>query len=83
VITEEDGRRRVRLNVRALRDAASLTQRQAAARVKMHRRLWQKVEAGTTNITLLTLGRLGIALGVDPVTLLQEPPKRGPGVSES
>lgn len=66
-------RQRLRTNVRVLRNAASLTLKQAAARVKMHPRHWQKVEAGTVNITLLTLARLGVALGVDPSELLDEP----------
>lgn len=79
-ITDEDVRRRLRINVRSLREAASLTVKQAAARVKMHRRHWQKVESGTVNITVLTLTRLGVALGVSPVTLLREPPARGPAL---
>jgi transcriptional regulator with XRE-family HTH domain len=82
-ITEEDMRRRVRINVRARREAESLTLKQVAVRVKMHPRHWQKVEAGTVNITLLTLVRLGVALGVDPVRLLEEPAGRGPGPSGS
>jgi transcriptional regulator with XRE-family HTH domain len=82
-ITEEDVSRRLRINVRALREAASLTVKQVAARVKMHPRHWQKVEAGTVNITVLTLARLGVALGVKPETLLHEPPARGPALSNS
>jgi transcriptional regulator with XRE-family HTH domain len=78
LITDEDMRRRVRINVRALREGQGLTVRQAAARVKMHRRHWQKVEAGETNLTLLTVARLGLALGVPPLTLLEEPVRRGP-----
>jgi transcriptional regulator with XRE-family HTH domain len=73
VPTEDDMRERLRRNVRARREGASLTLKQVTARVKMHPRHWQKVEAGTVNITLLTLARLGVALGVDPVALLREP----------
>jgi transcriptional regulator with XRE-family HTH domain len=71
-------RRRVRLNVRALRQGQGLTIKQASARVKMHRRFWQKIEAGETNLTLRTLVRLGVALGVHPLQLLEEPTKHGP-----
>lgn len=63
----------MRINVRMRREGTPLTLKQVTERVKMHPRQWQKVEAGMTNITLLTLVRLGIALGVDPVTLLREP----------
>jgi transcriptional regulator with XRE-family HTH domain len=73
----------VRINVRTLREGQSLTQEQAAARGKVNRRHWQKVEEGTVNLTLRTLARLGVALGVDPVGLLKEPPARGPSVSGS
>jgi ribosome-binding protein aMBF1 (putative translation factor) len=69
-IAEEDMRRRVRTNVRARREAESLTLKQVALRVKRHPRHWQKGEAGTVNLTLLTLVRVGVALGVDPVKLL-------------
>lgn len=74
-------RRRVSVNVRALRHGQALTVRQAAARVKMHRRHWQKIERGQVNLTLQTLQRLGEALGVDPVDLLQEPSKHSPGAT--
>jgi len=80
--TEDDIRRRTRRHVRKLREGQSLTQRDAAARVGMGRRHWQKVEGGETNLTLETLARLSVALGVDdPVKLLEEPPKRAPGTS--
>jgi transcriptional regulator with XRE-family HTH domain len=71
----------VRINVRMLREGQSLTQKEAAARGQLDRRHWQKVEEGTVNLTLATLARLGIALGVDPARLLREPPRRGPGAS--
>jgi transcriptional regulator with XRE-family HTH domain len=73
----------VRINVRMRREGAPLTLQQVTARVNMHRRQWQKVEAGAANITLLTLVRLGVALGVDPVTLLREPFPSGTEIRES
>ena len=36
----------------------------------MHWRLWQKLEAGDTNVTLRTLVRVAAALDVDPRDLL-------------
>lgn len=75
-------RRRVRTHVRVRREEESLTQQQVADRVGIHRRHWQKIEAGQTNLTLETLARLGVALGVDSVSLLREPKPRGPGENE-
>jgi len=74
MITEEDVRQRLRANLRALRLAASLTVKDAAARAKMNLRHWQKVESGEVNVTLQTLSRLGEALDVDPADLIAEPP---------
>jgi len=74
MITEEDVRQRLRANLRTRRIAASLTVREAAARVKMNMRHWQKVESGEVNVTLQTLARLGAALDVDPADLIAAPP---------
>jgi hypothetical protein len=73
VITEEIVRRRLAVNVRSARNAASLTLKVASARVEMHWRHWQKIEAGEVNVTLQTLARLGEVLGIDPSNLLREP----------
>jgi transcriptional regulator with XRE-family HTH domain len=70
-------RQRLRVNVRTHRDAASLPVREVAARVKMHLRHWQKIEAGDVNITLMTLARLCVALGVDVKELLRKPTRPG------
>lgn len=82
VVTEEDARQRLRINVRRAREAASLPVRQVAARAHIDRRHWQKIEAGEVNVTLHTLARVSIALGMDVVELLGEPPQRKPGRSE-
>ena len=58
-------RRRIALNVRRLRAERRLSAIEAAERVSMHWRLWQKIEAGDTNITLRTLSRVASALSVD------------------
>lgn len=72
-ITEILLRRRLGTNVRIKRNAASLTIKGAAKRVKMHWRHWQKIEAGETNATLFTLVRIAEALNVEPGELLLEP----------
>jgi len=72
-------RRRLAANVRRLRLAASLTVKQAAGRVELHWRHWQKVEAEQSNATLATIIRMASALDVTPAELLAEPP---PGSEE-
>lgn len=63
-------RKRLAVNVRALRTSANLTLKQAAERAELHWRHWQKIEAAETNATMLTLSRLADALNVDPADLL-------------
>ncbi len=72
-ITEEILRNRLRHNVRARRNAASLTLKKASERAEMHWRHWQKIEAGQVNLTVQTLVRIADVLGVDPFELLLEP----------
>lgn len=67
---EEELRRRVAANVRRLRRSAGLTFLQAGRKARLSWRHWQKVEAREVNLTLRTLGRLCVALGVDAVALL-------------
>src|SRR5262249_42675452 len=74
VATEETLRRRLAANVRTARNASSLTLKVASARVEMHWRHWQKIEAGEVNVTLHTLARLGDVLDIDPSNLLREVP---------
>lgn len=69
--TSEDRlRRRIALNVRRLRAERKLSAIDASEKVAMHWRLWQKLEAGDTNVTLRTLVRVAYALDVDPRELL-------------
>lgn len=58
-------RRRLAGNVLQRRLALGLTQEELAERAAMHWRLWQKIEAGQVNATLITLARLARALRVD------------------
>src|SRR5262245_22985169 len=75
-VTEEILRNRLRENVRARRNAASLTLKKASERAEMHWRHWQKIEAGQVNLTVQTLVRIAGVLGVDPADLLHEPASR-------
>jgi len=72
IITETDLRRRLSINVRALRTKAGYTVKRVAARAEMHWRHWQKIEAGETNATLATVVKMADALDVDPNDLLRE-----------
>ena len=58
--------RRVAENVRAARTAAGLTQAEAAARARLDRRFWIRIEAGEVNLTLRTVASVAVALDVDP-----------------
>ena len=69
-------RQRLSINVRSLRNGASLTLKKSSERAEMHWRHWQKIEAGQVNITLQTLVRLAEVLDIDPADLLREPPPR-------
>jgi transcriptional regulator with XRE-family HTH domain len=73
--TETDLRRRLAINVRALRAKAGYTVKRASARAEMHWRHWQKIEAGDTNATIATVVKMADALDVDPKELLREPPE--------
>lgn len=75
-VTEDVLRQRLATNVRTRREAAALTLKVAAERAEMNVTHWQKVEAGTVNVTLHTLVRLGDALDMDPAELLADPGKR-------
>src|SRR5690348_574196 len=66
---EADYIRRVADNLRALRTAAGLTQKQVAERAELDRRLWIRLEAGQVNMTLHTIARVAVALDVDPAQL--------------
>ena len=66
----------VELNVtkmRTMREAAEMTQVQAAQKAKMSGQRWHDIEAGgRTNITLETLGAIADALGCSASDLLTE-----------
>lgn len=58
------------VNVRKLRRAAGMTQEQLAAEALMERSYVSDLERGTRNPSVVALGRLAEALGVEPHTLL-------------
>ena len=69
-VSETRLRSRIAGNVRRLRAERGVSAIDASEKVEMHWRLWQKLEAGDTNVTLRTLVRVATALGVDPRDLL-------------
>jgi len=72
-VSENEQRDCLQRNMRALRDALGLTVTAAAAQSGVHRRHWQKLEASKMNVTLSTLSKLSLGLGVDVVALMREP----------
>jgi hypothetical protein len=66
-------RERLRINLRALRNAHGLTVQRAATLVKVHWRHWQTIEAGEVNVSLETLERLARAMKVEAGELLRDP----------
>ncbi len=69
---EAELRQRIGQNVRRLRKDRRITQVTAARLGNMHRRHWQKVEAGKVRLTLRSLVTLSIALEVDATELLEK-----------
>jgi transcriptional regulator with XRE-family HTH domain len=70
-----DLRERVGLNVQRLRHKAGLSQEECAHRAKIHQTYLSGVENGVRNPTVLVLGRLAKALGVEADELLRSPAK--------
>jgi transcriptional regulator with XRE-family HTH domain len=71
-LAENELRRRLAANVRALRAKAGISAREAAERAEIPPRQWQRVEAGEVNATLKTLVRVAYALRVDVLALLSK-----------
>jgi transcriptional regulator with XRE-family HTH domain len=62
-------RRLLAANLRAWREDRGLTQEAAAELAGLNWRHWQKLEAGTVNVTLRTLERICTAADLDVRTL--------------
>ncbi len=60
-------------NVKARRLQMGLTMAEAGAKVGIHWRHWQKVEAREVNVTVETLARIARALRVEASALLRAP----------
>jgi transcriptional regulator with XRE-family HTH domain len=71
-----DLRERVGLNVQRLRHRAGLSQEECAHRAKVHQTYLSGVERGIRNPTVLVLGRLARALGVEVEELVRNPKTR-------
>jgi DNA-binding XRE family transcriptional regulator len=59
-------------NLRAWREGRGLTQDAAAELAGLNWRHWQKLEAGTVNVTLKTLERICMAADIDIRTLFAQ-----------
>jgi transcriptional regulator with XRE-family HTH domain len=59
-------------NVRRLREAKGLSQGALAADAGIYQELVSRIEDGTANFELDTLGRIADALGCDPRDLFEE-----------
>lgn len=71
-----DMRQLVGANVKRLRIAAGLSQREVADRMGVDRSYVSGLEQGQRNPTVITLWQLSIALDVEPAVLLLPPASR-------
>jgi transcriptional regulator with XRE-family HTH domain len=65
--------REIGLRMRSSREAAGLTQEEAAHRAGLDARRWQRIEQGVVNLTVRTLARISSALEVSFWDLLRKP----------
>ena len=64
-------------NLRALRHAKGISQEGLAYEADVNRTYISKLEKGETDPGLIVIGKLAVALGVEPAELLRLPPRRG------
>lgn len=62
---------RIATNVRRMRKALDWTQEYAAEQCELAPRMFQAIEAGDVNATLVTLARLAAGFGVDATQLFE------------
>jgi transcriptional regulator with XRE-family HTH domain len=65
-----DLQRTVGRNIRRIRSTGGLSQEDLAERIGNHRTYVGSVERGERNLSLRSLERLALGLGVDPIDLL-------------
>lgn len=70
-LQSEVGRR-----IRELREATGLSQEEFARRAGFARPFFGRIERGTQNISIETLGRIAVALGVDMGRLVEGLPQQ-------
>jgi transcriptional regulator with XRE-family HTH domain len=63
---------RVAKNVRALRQSRGISQERAAWDCGLSWSVYQRVESGKGNLTLITLAKIAAGLRVDPQCLFEE-----------
>jgi transcriptional regulator with XRE-family HTH domain len=73
VAVEGDLQRRVGTNLRAYREALSLSQEAFADTLGVHRTYMGGIERGERNLTLKSLERIAQRLELDPLELLRRP----------
>ena len=69
----------VGLNVARIRRALKQSQEGLADQLDVHRTYLGAVERGERNLTLKSVERLAMKLGVEPLDLLKPPPRRRSG----
>jgi len=70
--TEQDILRDLGVTLGILRQRAGLNLKKASERAEIHWRRLQKIETGQVNVTLSTLVRIALAIGVDASALVGE-----------
>lgn len=69
-----DLNKRLATNLYRLRRASGLSQEALAAHCGLHRTYVGGIERAERRVTLRTVEKLAVALGIDPLALLEEPP---------
>ena len=77
--TFKDLRRRVARNLRRLRAAQGISHGELSELTGLHSRHLQKIEAGNSNVTLVTMACLASGLGVSPGELIATGRSKGKG----
>ncbi|WP_103073568.1 helix-turn-helix domain-containing protein [Solilutibacter silvestris] len=63
---------RIGVAIRARREAMGISQEDFADHIEMHRAYYGTIERGRRNLTLVTLEKIAVGLGIPPSRLLKE-----------